>query len=155
MSFPPRALDFTNDVAIVTGAGSRMDGEFCIYQPLIEEEESILFTGTHTYTNHPTGEIGNGRASAILLARHGAKVALLDLNIDWAKDTKRMIDEEGGVSEIIQCDVTNEESCKKAVAKTLELWGAVHILVNIGELFLFAANCGGGQDLLNASLTQI
>lgn len=44
-----------------------------------------------------------------------------------------MIDEEGGVSEIIQTDVTNEESCKNAVARTVELWGALHILVNIGE----------------------
>ncbi|KAI0521556.1 hypothetical protein F5B22DRAFT_634466 [Xylaria bambusicola] len=98
---PPRALDFTGEVAIVTGAGSRMDNE-----------------------------IGNGRATAILLARHGAKVALLDINVDWAKETKRMIDEEGGASEIIEADVTDEASCKSAVAKTVELWGAVHILVN-------------------------
>ncbi|KAI0466776.1 hypothetical protein F4859DRAFT_507213 [Xylaria cf. heliscus] len=90
---PQRALDFANDVAIVTGAGSRMN--------------------------------------TILLARHGAKVALVDLNIDWAKETKRMIDEECGVSEVIQADVTIEESCKNAVARTVELWGAVHILVNI------------------------
>ncbi|KAI1366216.1 hypothetical protein F5Y08DRAFT_327435 [Xylaria arbuscula] len=99
---PPRALDFTGDVAIVTGAGSRMDNE-----------------------------IGNGRATAILLARHGAKVALLDINVEWARETKRMIDEEGGISEIIQTDVTDEESCKDAVARTVELFGAVHILVNI------------------------
>lgn len=84
----------------------------------------------------PPGEIGNGRAAAILLARHGAKVALVDFNVDWAKDTKRMIDEEGGVSEVVQADVTDEESCKEAVASTVKLWGAVHILVNIG-LYLF------------------
>lgn len=82
------------------------------------------------------GEIGNGRAAAILLARQGAKVALVDLNPDWAKETKRMIDEDGGISEIIQADVTDEESCKKVVAKTVELWGAVHILVNIGKFRL-------------------
>ncbi|KAJ3550124.1 hypothetical protein NM208_g153 [Fusarium decemcellulare] len=99
---PPRAFDFTGDVAIVTGAGSRMDGE-----------------------------IGNGRAAAILLARHGAKVALVDLNVDWAKETKRMIDDEGGISEVIQADVTQEVSCKNAVEKTVKLWGALHILVNI------------------------
>lgn len=43
-----------------------------------------------------------------------------------------MIDEEGGVSEVIQADVTKEDSCKNAIDKTVELWGAVHILVNIG-----------------------
>jgi NAD(P)-dependent dehydrogenase (short-subunit alcohol dehydrogenase family) len=52
--------------------------------------------------------------------------------VDWAKETKRMIDEEGGVSEVIQADVTKEDSCKNAIDKTVELWGAVHILVNIG-----------------------
>ena len=44
-----------------------------------------------------------------------------------------MIDEEGGVSEVIQADVTSEEDCKKAVSKTVDLFGAVHILVNIGK----------------------
>ncbi|OJD36653.1 oxidoreductase [Diplodia corticola] len=99
---PPRAFDFTGDVAIVTGAGSRMDGE-----------------------------IGNGRASAILLARHGAKVALLDVNASWAQETKRMIDAEGGTAEVIRTDVTDEASCASAVARTVELWGALHILVNV------------------------
>lgn len=81
------------------------------------------------------GEIGNGRAAAILLARHGAKVALVDFNVEWAQETKRMVDEEGGVSEVIQADVTDEASCKNAVEKTVELYGAVHILVNIGRFF--------------------
>lgn len=43
-----------------------------------------------------------------------------------------MIDAEGGISEAIQTNVTDEESCKSAVAKTVKLFGAVHILVNIG-----------------------
>ncbi|KAL7904082.1 hypothetical protein GGI35DRAFT_472642 [Trichoderma velutinum] len=97
-----RAFNFAGDVAIVTGAGSRFNGE-----------------------------IGNGRAAAILLARHGAKVALVDFNADWALDTKRMIDEEGGISELFVADVTDEESVKKTVAAIVERWGAVHILVNI------------------------
>ncbi|KAJ6077015.1 hypothetical protein N7499_008996 [Penicillium canescens] len=97
-----KAFEFTGEVAIVTGAGSRMPAE-----------------------------IGNGRATAILLARQGAKVALVDYNVEWAQETKRMIDLEGGVSEVVQADVTDEESCKNAVAKTVELFGTVNILVNI------------------------
>ncbi|KAJ5291630.1 hypothetical protein N7478_000881 [Penicillium angulare] len=95
-------FDFTGEVAIVTGAGSRM-----------------------------AGEIGNGRATAILLARQGAKVALLDYNVDCAQETKRMIDLESGISEVVHADVTDEESCKTAVAKTIELFGTVHSLINI------------------------
>ncbi|KAK4939857.1 hypothetical protein LTR10_019925 [Elasticomyces elasticus] len=99
---PPRAFNFDGEVAIVTGAGSRLPGE-----------------------------IGNGRATAILLARQGAKVALLDLNTEWAQETKSMIDSEGGTSEVIQVDVTDEQSVKSAVAKTIDIFGTVNILVNI------------------------
>ncbi|KAK3989310.1 hypothetical protein QBC44DRAFT_241708 [Cladorrhinum sp. PSN332] len=98
----PRAFDFAGEVAIVTGAGCRM-----------------------------VDELGNGSAVAVLLARHGARVAVLDRDLDAAAETKRMIDEEGGVAEIIQCDVTVDADCKAAVAKTVELFGKVDILVNI------------------------
>lgn len=84
------------------------------------------------------GEIGNGRATAILLARQGAKVALVDLNVEWAEETKRMIDTEGGISEVIQADVSDEGSCKNAVETTVELFGAVHILVNIGKVLFIS-----------------
>lgn len=79
------------------------------------------------------GEIGNGRATAIVLARQGARVALVDNNVEWAKETKRMIDEEGGISEVIHADVTSEESVKNAVAQTIKLFGTIHILVNVGK----------------------
>ncbi|KAK6072399.1 short-chain dehydrogenase reductase sdr [Seiridium cupressi] len=99
---PPRAFDFAGEVAIVTGAGSRMDGE-----------------------------ISNGRSTAILLARQGTCVTLVNFNPDWAEETKRMIDEERGICEVTQADVTAEESCITAVARTIELFGTVNILVNI------------------------
>jgi NAD(P)-dependent dehydrogenase (short-subunit alcohol dehydrogenase family) len=120
-----KAFDFTGEVAIVTGAGSRLPGTSATlgYSPT-----------TQTMSNRRvrTGEIGNGRATAILLARQGAKVGLLDQNTEWAKETKRMIDLEGGISEVIQTNVTDEESCRKAVARVVNLFGTVHILVNIG-----------------------
>lgn len=127
MPAPPRAFDFAGDVAIVTGAGSRMDGKVSSGFPHCAPTAADSLTRPT-----PAGEIGNGRAAAVLLARHGAKVALVDSNYDWAKETKRMIDEEGGISEIIEADITDEEACKNVVAKTVALWGAVHILVNIG-----------------------
>lgn len=66
-----------------------------------------------------------------MLARQGAKVALLDHNEEWARETKRMIDEEGGVSEVIQADVTDENSCREAVRRAVEVFGSLTILVNI------------------------
>ncbi len=87
-------------VAIVTGAGSRADG------------------------------IGNGRAAAILLAREGAMVALLDATPKWAEATKAMIDADGGTSMVVSADVTKSESCAAAVKAAVDAWGRVDILVN-------------------------
>lgn len=44
-----------------------------------------------------------------------------------------MIDSEGGTSTVIQADVTDEAACKSVVQRTVELYGAIHILVNVGE----------------------
>jgi NAD(P)-dependent dehydrogenase (short-subunit alcohol dehydrogenase family) len=87
-------------VAIVTGAGSRGEG------------------------------IGNGRAAAILLAREGARVALLDENRAWAETTMRMIDAEGGAALIVGADVTSPGDCEAAVRSVTEAWGRLDILVN-------------------------
>lgn len=43
-----------------------------------------------------------------------------------------MIDAEGGISEVIEADVTNEQSCQQAIKRTVQLFGTVHILVNVG-----------------------
>jgi NAD(P)-dependent dehydrogenase (short-subunit alcohol dehydrogenase family) len=87
-------------VAIVTGAGSSAEG------------------------------IGNGRAAAVMLARHGAKVALVDQNETAAAETGFMIQKEGGDCIVIRADVTNVDDCKSAVRQTVEKWGRLDILVN-------------------------
>jgi NAD(P)-dependent dehydrogenase (short-subunit alcohol dehydrogenase family) len=127
---PGQAFDLTGDVAVVSGAGSRVKGwSISRYQ-----------YGFHTADTNTIekGEIGNGRACAILLARQGAKVALLDFNEQWAQDTKEMIDAEGGVSEVVKVDVTDELSVQKAMQRTVELFGLLDILVNIGTAILFS-----------------
>jgi NAD(P)-dependent dehydrogenase (short-subunit alcohol dehydrogenase family) len=87
-------------VAIVTGAGSRAEG------------------------------IGNGRAAAILLARHGAKVALVDQNEEWATRTQQMIEAEGGTSHVVLGDVTEPEACARIVRAAVDLWGRLDVVVN-------------------------
>jgi len=93
-------MGLNGKVAIVTGAGSRADG------------------------------IGNGRAAAILLAREGVRVALIDAVQANAEATKAMIDTEGNDSMVVAADVTDAGSCQAAVAKTVETWGRLDILVN-------------------------
>ena len=45
----------------------------------------------------PGDTIGNGRAISILFAREGAKVMLVDRNLDSAQETKAMIENESGI----------------------------------------------------------
>jgi len=44
---------------------------------------------------------GIGKATAVLFAREGAKVFIVDVNPSAAEETKGIIDREGGICEII------------------------------------------------------
>jgi len=87
-------------VAIVTGAGSRAAG------------------------------IGNGRAAAILFAREGAKVLLVDKDTVAAEETRRLIREEGGEAEVFPADVSRAADCRAMVERAVGRWGRLDILEN-------------------------
>lgn len=59
----------------------------------------------------PGDTIGNGRAAAILFAREGARVLLVDRRLDSAEETAEMIRAEGGTAECIQGDWTARADC--------------------------------------------
>lgn len=88
-------------VAIVTGAGSAGSG------------------------------IGNGRATAILLAEAGSNVLCCDLSGANAAFTVELIQGEGHAEAIpVVGDVTDEAACRAMVDAAVEKWGRVDILVN-------------------------
>lgn len=80
--------------------------------------------------------IGNGRAISVLFARYGAKVMLVDCNINSALETKSMIEKEGGKSSTFEADIVKEDDCRRIAEKCVDVYGRVDILVNnvgIGE----------------------
>jgi len=87
-------------VAIVTGGGAAGDG------------------------------IGNGRAAAILLARAGARVLVVDRQLDLARRTVEMIAEEGGTAAAHGADVTEDAQCRAMVEAALERFGRLDLLDN-------------------------
>jgi len=78
----------------------------------------------------PGETIGNGRATAILFAREGANVLLVDRNLDSAQETKSMIEEEGGRATAFEADVTREADCVSLVEACRTRYGRVDILHN-------------------------
>lgn len=87
--------------AIVTGAGSQSSG------------------------------IGNGRAAAVLLARAGADVVLVDAHADRMVETGELIAAQGGARAVsVTADVSREEDCRRAVEVAVERFGRVDVLVN-------------------------
>ena len=87
-------------VAIVTGAGSRGPG------------------------------VGNGKAASVLFAREGAKVLLVDIDVDHAQETLEMITAEGGEASVFQADVTSRDDCRVMAAAAVERYGRLDILDN-------------------------
>jgi NAD(P)-dependent dehydrogenase (short-subunit alcohol dehydrogenase family) len=87
-------------VAIVTGGGAAGDG------------------------------IGNGRAAAVLLARAGCRVLVVDHQPERAEATVAMIAADGGEAAAFAADVTVEADCAAMVAAALERWGRLDVLDN-------------------------
>ena len=90
----------SNKVAIVTGAGSVGPGW------------------------------GNGKATAVLLAREGASVFLLDIVEAAVRETAEIIRSEGGVCETAVIDMLVAAEVEGVVQACLDRFGRLDILVN-------------------------
>lgn len=97
---PERRPRLEGKVAIVTGAGSRGPG------------------------------VGNGKATATLFAREGARVLLADLEVKRANETLAGIEAEGGTASAFQADVTDDDQCRALVEAAIERYGRLDILDN-------------------------
>ena len=96
----PDNWGLTGKVAIVTGGGAAGDG------------------------------IGNGRAAAILLARAGTRVVVVDRDAGLAKRTVEMIAAVGGEAIALSADVTRAADCAAMVEATLDRLGRLDFLDN-------------------------
>ena len=77
------------------------------------------------------GDFGIGRATAILYAREGAKVAIVYLDEDRdAEKTKELVENEGSNALLIRGDIGEKSFCKDAVTQTVDKFGRLDILVN-------------------------
>jgi NAD(P)-dependent dehydrogenase (short-subunit alcohol dehydrogenase family) len=78
----------------------------------------------------PGRGMGTGKATAIVLAREGASVLLVDIRPERAEETLAVIEEEGGTGKVFAGDVTKSDDCAAMVAAARDAFGTVDILVN-------------------------
>jgi NAD(P)-dependent dehydrogenase (short-subunit alcohol dehydrogenase family) len=93
-------LGLAGKVAIVTGGGAAGDG------------------------------IGNGRAAAILLARAGTKVLVVDRDRTLAERTVEMVVRDGGTAAAFAADLTDEAQCANMVEAALKTFARLDFLDN-------------------------
>ena len=94
----------------------------------LENKTAIVVGGGQS--SGSTSAIGNGRATAILFAREGAKVLVVDRNLSTAMDTVNLITKEGNIARAEAADVTSEYEIAKAIGACNDTWGKVDILHN-------------------------
>lgn len=93
-------LGFGGKVAIVAGGGAADDG------------------------------IGNGRAAALLLARAGAQVLVVDATLERAQATVDLIAAAGGSAAGHAADLTQESACRQMVDAAIARFGRIDCLDN-------------------------
>jgi NAD(P)-dependent dehydrogenase (short-subunit alcohol dehydrogenase family) len=76
------------------------------------------------------GAGGIGRATALLFAREGAAVAIVDLNQEVGREVAREISTAGGRAIFERADVTCPADCRRVVERTVHEFGGIHILFN-------------------------
>ncbi len=85
------------------------------------QRKTVMVTG---------GGGGIGGATCRRFGAAGAKVAVLDRNLDAAKVTAEAIEAAGGTALAVACDITRREEVDTAVSNVVARLGAIDILVN-------------------------
>lgn len=88
-----------------------------------------LFNFTDKVALVTGGSTGIGRATALLFARHGAKVVIGDVNPE-GRETVAAIEREGGAALFVEADVRDALQVERLVATAAETYGGLHCAFN-------------------------
>jgi NAD(P)-dependent dehydrogenase (short-subunit alcohol dehydrogenase family) len=73
---------------------------------------------------------GMGKTAADMFAKEGAKIAVFEMNEKSGSEAAEAIRQAGGDATYFYCNVTDEQSVKKAVGDTIEKYGKIDVLYN-------------------------
>ena len=88
---------------------------------------------------------GIARATALLFAREGARIAVVELNETTGMAAQNLVREQGGDALFIHTDITQESSVRAAVCCAIERFGRIDVLFN----------CAGGSVVGDSRITDI
>jgi len=74
--------------------------------------------------------MGMGQAGALLFAREGAKVVVVDWDAGAGEETVKMIKDSGGEAVFVKADVSRAKDVENAVKKAVEKYGKLDIIYN-------------------------
>ena len=98
---------------------------------------------------------GIGRAIALALAAEGARVQSCDIDPDTARATARMVAASEGVAVARQCDVSDPEAARDAVAAMETDFGGIDVLVNNAAFFATRMPLGELDEALWARTMEV
>jgi NAD(P)-dependent dehydrogenase (short-subunit alcohol dehydrogenase family) len=108
----------------------------------VQDKVAIVIGGGQT-----SGEtVGNGRATALVLAREGARVLVVDRDLESASETSQLIKNDDGISIPCKADVTDESQIAAAIETCMSEFGRIDILHN---------NVGASVALKDGSATDL
>jgi len=93
------------------------------------------------------GATGIGGATARRLAEEGARVLIADINVPLAQEQVERIRSSGGTAESIEADAGQHDDIQKMVARAVDLWGSLRILVNNAYSPSGADGAGGAEEV--------
>jgi NAD(P)-dependent dehydrogenase (short-subunit alcohol dehydrogenase family) len=91
------------------------------------EDKVVLITG---------GTSGIGRATALLFARDGAKVAVAGRDEGRGREVVDEIEKAGGAALFLRCDVRLADDCRRVVEETVHAFGRLDVLFNNAGVYL-------------------
>ncbi|WNV75083.1 SDR family NAD(P)-dependent oxidoreductase [Geodermatophilus sp. DSM 44513] len=75
-----------------------------------------------------TGGAANiGRAAAVLMARHGARIVIGDIDVDATGETARLVEAEGGEAHVVHTDVSDEHAVEHLIDTAVERLGGLDV----------------------------
>jgi len=85
------------------------------------------------------GASGIGKACAELFASAGAKVVILDIDVERGQKTAEKIRRQRGQALFVTCDVSVYQSSKQAIERAVDEYGEIHFLVNAAGIAIRAS----------------